>query len=545
MGNSKQLGQGLRGRLTFLLGVPIAVIIGQGALSFWSMQRADKNFKQVTQQDVPLQLVVSRLRINSESAFHYFLEAELDGGNASARTAKLGKAHQLAEKIDGDLSRFQSLANTSEEKAMGQKMGDAWSPVKSGFGQVSDLLSRNNSRSDQDAKKFIQEKLSGSLESFARALKSAEDDVGDNVASITQSTIDASARSLKFLYLLSLGGPLAAAVVGLFLATRMSRDLGRVGQSLERAALEIQNTSKQVASIGMGLTDSSNEQSAAIEQTVASMEEMSSMIANTTSSVQDVLRSAVETQRRAESGAQTIGSLKSSVQEISQANDRLQEINHVIEEINEKTKVINDIVAETRMLSFNASIEAARAGEHGRGFAVVAEQIGNLAKMSGKAAQEIRVLINKSTSQVNTSIAVTRDKVGAGQKISEECATAFGRIIENIGKLNPMVDSMANSTIQQETGIAQTNRAMQKLDSMASQAMKRATEAASTGTRLEMQYRILADAVSDLRRFITGNAAVLDSYSGPGTGAPGNVVSLKPGAGPVAAAGKATSKFGT
>ena len=61
----------------------------------------------------------------------------------------------------------------------------------------------------------------------------------------------------------------------------------------------------------------------------------------------------------------------------------------LIETINQKTSVINDIVFQTKLLSFNASVEAARAGEHGKGFAVVAEEVGNLAQMSGNAAQEI------------------------------------------------------------------------------------------------------------------------------------------------------------
>ncbi|EQC49763.1 methyl-accepting chemotaxis protein [Bacteriovorax sp. DB6_IX] len=73
----------------------------------------------------------------------------------------------------------------------------------------------------------------------------------------------------------------------------------------------------------------------------------------------------------------------------SEGNKKINEIVSVINEISEKTKVINDIVFQTKLLSFNASVEAARAGEHGKGFAVVAEEVGNLAQMSGKAAEEM------------------------------------------------------------------------------------------------------------------------------------------------------------
>ena len=61
-----------------------------------------------------------------------------------------------------------------------------------------------------------------------------------------------------------------------------------------------------------------------------------------------------------------------------------------MEQIKDKVNIINDIVFQTKLLSFNASVEAARAGENGKGFAVVAEEVGNLASVSGKAANEIK-----------------------------------------------------------------------------------------------------------------------------------------------------------
>ncbi len=303
------------------------------------------------------------------------------------------------------------------------------------------------------------------------------------------------------------------AVAGYFFSRRLGLDLVEVGKSLETAAQEIQGTSQTIAVIGQQLSEITTEQSAAVEETVASMEEMSSMMGQTSNNAQNAMRSATETQTKADEGGKTIGSLKESMEEISHANERLEEINRVIEEINEKTKVINDIVAETRMLSFNASIEAARAGEHGRGFAVVAEQIGSLAKMSGKAAQEIRVLINKSTAQVNSSISFTQDKVKAGQRISEECAGAFSKITETLRQLNPLVNAIGSAASQQETGIAQTNKAMQQMDIVTNKNMKRASEAAHAGTRLENQYGILANTVQRLNEVIFGNKAGMTSTS--------------------------------
>jgi methyl-accepting chemotaxis protein len=85
---------------------------------------------------------------------------------------------------------------------------------------------------------------------------------------------------------------------------------------------------------------------------------------------------------------------------MNKSNDEISSIVKVIAEIGDKTKVINDIVFQTKLLSFNASVEAARAGEQGKGFAVVAEEVGNLATMSGKAAEEISSMLGDSMGKV-------------------------------------------------------------------------------------------------------------------------------------------------
>ncbi len=127
--------------------------------------------------------------------------------------------------------------------------------------------------------------------------------------------------------------------------------------------------------------------------------------------------------------------LGTAMDEISQANTKLQSIVSLIEEIRNKTKVINDIVFETRLLSFNASIEAARAGVHGKGFAVVAEEVGKLASMSGKAADEIRALLETSTQEVDRAVKQTSDRVSLGKTASSECQAAFGDMYGTLEKI--------------------------------------------------------------------------------------------------------------
>lgn len=68
-------------------------------------------------------------------------------------------------------------------------------------------------------------------------------------------------------------------------------------------------------------------------------------------------------------------------------------------------EVINSIARQTNLLALNATIEAARAGEFGKGFAIVANEVKELAKQSGFAAEEITAKV--SNIRANSSLIMT------------------------------------------------------------------------------------------------------------------------------------------
>jgi methyl-accepting chemotaxis protein len=280
------------------------------------------------------------------------------------------------------------------------------------------------------------------------------------------------------------------------IVTKMATESSQV----KTAANHISNSSNQ-------LSASTTEQAAAIEETAASMEEITSMLAQTTNNAGHCKTLSEEGQTEVQIGKEVVQKMSLAMEEISTSNSKLDLLVGLIEDIKDKTKIINDIVTETRLLSFNASIEAARAGVHGKGFAVVAEEVGKLATISGKAANEIHELLDSSRQEVSRVVKDTQDRVQFGKNISHECSLAFNTMGKSFEKVNELIHTIANASKEQEVGINQTNRAMSEMDKVTQSNSRGAEVLAHEAERLYSGAESLNLSISQIRLIVLGSAA--------------------------------------
>lgn len=278
-------------------------------------------------------------------------------------------------------------------------------------------------------------------------------------------------------------------VIPLLVSRSLGVSLSAIIESVTRGTERVGSMNGSLQVISKGVAESATEQAAAVQESVASMDEMTSMICQTGENARKSLDIAQRVTERTEEGSRIMEQMVTSMESIQQGNRQLLDMAEIIREISAKTAVINDIVFKTQLLAFNASIEAARAGQHGRGFAVVAEEVGNLADTSGLAAKEIQVLLEDSQRQVSKIVEDTQRRVSEGQSVSRQAMATFASIAKEIYNISSQIQGINDATREQELGVRQTSIAMEEMD----RATQRNSDNAGKAARAveDMSYEIV------------------------------------------------------
>lgn len=315
-------------------------------------------------------------------------------------------------------------------------------------------------------------------------------------------------------------------IAGLNFRKALVNTLMQISEKLKDSTLTLQQTSEEVATTSDFLSEASSQQTATVQGTSQAVQEISSMTEINRNNVAGSAANARESLHRIAEGKEAITIMLETISKISDSNSKMveqinkngtefSEVTTLIKEIDTKTKIINDIVFQTKLLSFNASVEAARAGEHGKGFAVVAEEIGNLAIMSGQAANEISNLLNNSVVRVNEIVTKSqmqmagivesgKNTIEDGNRAVNNCHKIFDEISHDSESINNRLEEINAGTLEQSKGIEEVNKSMLQINNVANKNAHIAQDSLQMAEKLKQQSKSITEITEDLKIMLNG-----------------------------------------
>ena len=271
--------------------------------------------------------------------------------------------------------------------------------------------------------------------------------------------------------------------VSYWLGRSLSRPIFAALELIRQGGESVAATSLQISGSSNTLAEGATEQAASLEETAASIEEMSSMTKRNAEHAQHAKTAAIQARESADAGAGRMAAMQTAMTEIQAAS---QDITKIL-------KTIDEIAFQTNILALHAAVEAARAGEAGMGFAVVAEEVRSLAQRCAAAAKETAVKIEDSV-----------NKSQQGSAISADVAKSFATIQEQIRTLDTLVNEIAVASKEQSEGIAQVNIAVGQVDKVTQSNAAIAEESAAAVQELNGEAETLTRTVGELLRVVGG-----------------------------------------
>lgn len=287
----------------------------------------------------------------------------------------------------------------------------------------------------------------------------------------------ASSVSSSFIITMVVSFLILAGTVIVLLFRRLEKLLKNVTATLEEACDAVNNASVDIVQQSGEISEGANRQAAAIEETSASLVEISSMVKSNSDNSLNAKEISVVSSALVNDVSRLMDQLTESMTEISQSSVETKKI----------VKTIDEIAFQTNLLALNAAVEAARAGSAGSGFTVVANEVRSLAMRSAEAA-------NHTTQMIETAV----QKIQRGADLVHRTHEYFKQVNEGSSKTGSLMQEISVASHEQSIGIEEITKAVQELETVTIGAVATSEANVKTSQDLESLVKQLDAYVGEL-----------------------------------------------
>ncbi len=275
---------------------------------------------------------------------------------------------------------------------------------------------------------------------------------------------------------------------------------------LREASFDLSMSSSEILSTTVNQAAGAVEQSAAIEQTTITVEQLKSIAEHGLARAQQVADVAQKTVQTSERGRQAV---QDTITGMGQVRDQVEDIAANILQLSEQTRqigqiiaTVNDIAEQSNLLAINASVEAARAGGAGLSFAVVAEEMRDMAKQSRAATEQVRNILVGIQNAIQATVAATeagKAQVSSGVQLAAQTGEAIEMLSATIQQAAQATTELAAGGQQQSAGVDQIVQAMHNINTATQQSLASTHQAERSAHNLDDLAKKMAETVGRYR----------------------------------------------
>ena len=506
--NRLRIGQ----RLTLAFGVVIALLMMLASLSYLRITSLDGEITTMVKDRYPKTVIANKIKgdLNESTRSMLNVLVMADAEQIKKELANIAAKNKNVDEAIGTLTGIITDDKGREHVKAITELRDKFLPAQNKF-----VALINEDKKDDAMVKLmfsvrpLQGKYFEQLDAFIKHQDAQMEQAGAESAQAAQSTeililiLAAIATALSalvgFLTTRRITGPLNEAVVvakcvangdltsDIRVKTRdetgqlmdalrhMNESLSKVVGEVRAGTETMASASREMASGNMDLSEHTQEQAGALQQTATSMGTLTNTVRQNADNARQANQLAASASAVAEKGGAVVSQVVQTMGSINESSKKIVDI----------IGVIDGIAFQTNILALNAAVEAARAGEQGRGFAVVASEVRNLAQRSASAAKEIKTLIGDSV-----------DKVAEGSKLVGQAGTTMDEVVASVKRVTDIMHEITAASQEQSAGIEQVNHAIVQMDGVTQQNAALVEEAAASAETMQHQAANLAQLVS-------------------------------------------------